>query len=173
MTLRLSAALALALFATPALAHDHDHGPAIAVEGGWTRETAPGQAAGGGFLHIENHSDRPDRLLGAASPVATSAQIHTMTMQGQVMQMRPLPGGLVIPPHGSVDLKPGSLHIMLIGLKHPLRAGESVPVMLRFAHAGAVPVRLAVQPVGAMGPMAAMPGHADHMDHMDMGHDHH
>ena len=158
----------------PAVAHDqamHHHTNAarsIAASQGWARATAPGQTDGGGFVTITHAADAPDRLIGVSSPVATSAQVHSMTMDHGVMRMRAVEGGLLIPPHGHVDLQPGGYHIMLLGLKHPLRVGESVPVLLRFENAGVVSTRLAVQPAGATGPatqhnMGDMPG-------MDMGH---
>lgn len=113
----------------------------------WARETAQGQTAGGGFLTIGNKGKAPDRLLGGSTPVAAEVQIHTMSMDGGVMRMRPLRDGLAIPPGGSVALKPGSFHIMFMRLKRPLKRGEAFPVTLRFARAGDVAVRFRVEAV--------------------------
>ncbi|WBX84609.1 copper chaperone PCu(A)C [Sphingosinicella microcystinivorans] len=131
----------------------------ITVSDAWARETAPAQKAGGGFMIIDNAGNRADRLLSAASGVADKVELHTVSMDGGVMRMRPVAGGIAIPARGKVELRPGSFHIMFMGLKAPLRRGETVPVTLRFARAGTVTARLAVQPIGAMGPDGGHHGH--------------
>lgn len=137
------AALSLALCAQAAIARDDG----VRAESPWLRETAPGQSAGGGFVTLTNIGHREDRLLGGSSPLAASVEVHMMRMDGSVMRMRPMPGGLALPAGLPVALRPGAEHIMLIGLKRPLRRGETVPVTLRFARAGELTVRFAVQPV--------------------------
>lgn len=156
-TLALSAAIGL--MATAALAHGYRAGT-LSIQHPWSRETAVGQAVGGGFLSISNSGNREDRLLSGTSPVAAEVQLHTMTVDGGVMRMRQVTDGIAIPAKGSVDLKPGGYHIMFMGLKRQLRQGERVPVTLRFQRAGSVTVQFAVQPVGSTGPMEA--GHAGH-----------
>lgn len=156
-TLALSAAIGL--MATAALAHGYRAGT-LSLQHPWSRETAVGQAVGGGFLSISNSGNREDRLLSGTSPVAAEVQLHTMTVDGGVMRMRQVTDGIAIPAKGSVDLKPGGYHIMFMGLKRQLRQGERVPVTLRFQRAGSVTVQFAVQPVGSTGPMEA--GHAGH-----------
>ena len=118
----------------------------IKIENAYTRATVPGQQVAGGFMKIENKGIA-DQLLSASSPAAGEVQLHEMAMEGSVMKMRqvkdiPLPAG------GSVELKPGGLHLMLMNIKAPLAAGESVPVKLKFAKAGEVEVKM---PVNAMG----------------------
>ena len=135
-------AMGIAAF-SPALAQ----AGAIRVTTPWLRETATGQSAGGGFLSISNSARTADALIGGTSPVAAKVEVHTMSMDGGVMRMRPLKDGLAIPAGQSVDLKPGGLHIMLIGLKRPLKRGETVPVALSFAKAGTVMVQFTVQPI--------------------------
>lgn len=81
-----------------------------------------------------------------------------MSMDGGVMRMRQVTDGIGVPAKGSVELRPGSFHIMFMGLKRQLRQGERFPVTLRFQRAGRVTVQFAVQPVGSIGPMGA--GHA-------------
>jgi len=130
----------------------------LAISGAWSRESASGQSVGGAFMTIANVGPSDDRLLGGSSPVAAQVQLHTMSMEGGVMRMRQVQGGLAIPARGNLELKPGGFHIMLIGLKHPLRQGEAVPLTLRFQRAGRVTVRVIVQSVAAMGPMEAMHG---------------
>jgi copper(I)-binding protein len=131
----------------------------VAVSRGWARETAPGQANGGGFMVIANKGKHEDRLVSGKSPAAKEIQLHTMSMDGGVMRMRQLENGIAVPAGGSVALKPGSLHLMFIGLRQPLKRGAVVPVTLHFARAGDITVRLAVQPVGAMGPGGMHDGH--------------
>ncbi len=139
--------LLLVLAATPPALSAQTGAGAIRVSDAWLRETAPGQTAGGGFLTIANSGTADDRLTGGSSPRAAQVQVHDMRMDGGVMRMRPLEGGLSVPAGGTVALKPGGLHIMLTGLKQPLKRGETVPVTLDFARAGKVTVRFAVQPI--------------------------
>ncbi|MGV3479820.1 MAG: copper chaperone PCu(A)C [Sphingobium sp.] len=124
----------------------------IAIEHPWSRQTAPGQSNGAGFMNVVNHGKAADRLLGGTSPAAAKVEVHSMTMEGGVMRMRPVKGGLLIPAGGGVALKPGGYHIMLIGLKKPLPPGAQVPVTLRFENAGGITVQLKVRPIGATGP---------------------
>jgi copper(I)-binding protein len=116
--------------------------PPLAVLGGWTRPALPGRTAAG-YLVIVNRGQRPDRLIAASSPVAVRVSLHETRMVGSVMTMRPVPS-LTIPPGGRVTLAPGGLHLMLEGLRRPLRAGERVPLTLQFAGAGATRAGLAV-----------------------------
>lgn len=120
----------------------------IAVSEGWTRPAAAG-LNGAGYLTVINRGSRPDRLMGASSTVASAVSIHRSLQVGGVMTMRTLP--FVDVGAGSrVTFAPGGLHLMLEGLRRPLRAGESVPVSLSFANAGRVPARLAVRAAMAM-----------------------
>lgn len=125
-------------------------GAAIAVTDPWSRETAEGQDAGGAFMTIANTGPAADRLTGGSTPVAGRVEIHTISMAGGVMRMRPLEDGLAVPAGGTVSLKPGGFHIMLMDLKRPLKAGERVPLTLTFEGAGAVETVLEVRPAGAM-----------------------
>jgi copper(I)-binding protein len=124
----------------------------IALTDTWSRETAAGQNAGGAFMTIANTGTAADRLTGGSTPVAGRVEIHTMTMEGDVMKMRQLEDGLEIPAGGEVTLKPGSFHVMLMDLKQPLKAGETVPLTLTFAGAGTVETELEVQHAGTVAP---------------------
>jgi periplasmic copper chaperone A len=125
----------------------------VQVENPWARAT-PGKATiGAAYLTLR--SPAGDRLVSASTPVAGKAELHTMEMSGMVMKMRPV-AGIDIPAGRPVSLAPGGLHIMLVGLKKPLRAGQSFPLTLNFAKAGSQTVEVAVEKVGAAGP-AAMP----------------
>jgi periplasmic copper chaperone A len=92
-----------------------------------------------------------DRLTGASTPAAQQAGLHSMTMEGSVMKMRQV-DGIDLPAGQAVTLKPGGYHIMLTGLAQPLKEGQSFPLTLTFAKAGAQQVTVSVQKVGAMGP---------------------
>ena len=117
-----------------------------------SRATPAGAPTGVGYLTLTNDGDTPDRLVSASSPAADHVEIHEMKITDGVMSMRPVPGGLAIPPHGSVALKPGSYHLMLIGPKHPFVAGQTIPVTLTFERAGPAQIELAVKPIGVIAP---------------------
>ena len=149
--------LALGLLASAAVAQSALVGT-ITVQNAWSRETAVGQKVGGGFMAITNKSAKEDRLIGGSSPVAAEVQLHTMAMDNGVMRMRQVEGGITIPAKGVMELKPGSFHVMFMGLRGPLKQGEKFPVTLTFKNAGKVTVRFAVQPVGAKGMMGSANG---------------
>ena len=123
----------------------------LEVANAWARAT-PGKAENGAaYLTIQ--SPTPDRLVAVSSPVAKKAELHTMSMEGMVMKMRPL-AGLDIPAGQPITLKPGGEHIMLVGLNAPLREGQSFPLTLTFEKAGSRTVTVAVEKPGAAGPAA-------------------
>lgn len=143
--------LATALGAAALSAHNFRAG-SIAINHPWTRETAAGQADGGGFMKLTNNGRSPDKLMSATSPASREVQLHNMTMVGGVMRMRQVTGGIALPAGKVVELKPGSYHIMFIGLKKPLTKGSKVPVTLKFQHAGKVNVQFAVRAITLTGP---------------------
>jgi len=119
----------------------------VKVEQPWARPTVEGQMAGGAFLKIQNVGGA-DRLLSASSSAAGMVQLHTMSMEGDVMKMREVEA-IDLPAGTTVELKPGGLHLMLMGLKSPLKEGSKVPLTLKFEKAGEVKVEV---PVAAKGP---------------------
>ncbi|MBZ8132568.1 copper chaperone PCu(A)C [Afifella sp. IM 167] len=147
-------AAALIAAATPALAADYSVGK-IEIDTPWTRATPPSASAGGGFLKITNTGDEDDRLVSAASPIAGRAELHTMDMTGGVMKMRQMKDGIPVPAGETVELKPGSLHVMFLDLSGPIAQGAPVPVTLTFEKAGPLDVEMVVAPVGAPGPDGA------------------
>lgn len=122
---------------------------ALEVKGAWARATPGKSQTGAAYLTIE--SATPDRLTGMSTPVAGKAELHEMTLQGSVMKMRSM-AALDLPAGHAVVLKPGAIHIMLVGLKQPLRVGESFPLTLEFEAAGRREVNVKVEKAGAMGP---------------------
>jgi periplasmic copper chaperone A len=121
----------------------------LEVTNAWARAT-PGKAENG-VAYLTIQSPTPDRLLSISSPVAKKAELHTMSMEGMVMKMRPL-AGLDIPAGQPVTLKPGGEHVMLVGLDGSLREGQSFPLTLTFEKAGTRTVTVAVEKPGAVGP---------------------
>lgn len=136
------------LIASASLAHGYKTG-SLSIQHPWSRETATGQAVGGGFMVVTNASAKPDKLVGATTPLAREVQLHTMSMEGGVMRMRQVEGGIAVPAKGKLEMKPGGYHLMFMGLKRPLKKGERFPVTLRFQTAGTLKVQFAVQPIGS------------------------
>jgi len=121
----------------------------VEIKDAWARAT-PGKAENGAaYLTIQ--SPVADRLVSVSSPVAKKAGLHTMTMEGSVMKMRPL-AGIDLLPNQPVRLKPGGMHIMLEGLNEPLQAGKSFPLTLNLEKAGQKQVEVAVEKAGAAAP---------------------
>jgi len=116
----------------------------IRVEQPYARATVPGQRAGGGYLLLENTGKAADRLLSVHADVSASVEMHTMSMDGNVMRMREL-DGIDVPAGQRVELKPGGMHIMFMGLKAPLKAGDTFPATLTFQKAGEVKVTVTVK----------------------------
>ncbi len=144
-------ALGLATLVTPAIAADVTVG-SIAVNQPWTRVTPPGAKVAGGFMTITNTGKDADRLVGGSADIAGRLEVHEMSMDGGVMKMRELAGGLEIKPGQSVVLKPGSYHVMFMDLKTSPAAGTPVKGTLKFEKAGSVAVAYDVAPLGAKSP---------------------
>jgi copper(I)-binding protein len=151
MTIRSALSLLLALVALPALAKDYKLG-ALEIHQPWTRATPSTAQAGGGFLVVTNTGTTPDRLIAAKSAAADKVEVHEMKMDGNVMRMRAVENGIEIPPGGTVELKPGGLHVMFMGLKGPFAKDTKVPLTLVFEKAGSVDIELPVEAMGATGP---------------------
>jgi periplasmic copper chaperone A len=135
----------------------------LEIQAPWARAT-PGQAQNGA-VYLTIVSPTTDRLTAASSPVAKKAELHTMSMEGGVMRMRPL-AAMDIPAGQTVTLGPGGTHIMLLGLTRPLREGQTFPLTLSFEHAGPREVTVAIEKAGAMVPRGQATGSpAMHMHH--------
>jgi copper(I)-binding protein len=145
---------AMQLVASYAGAADYDVG-SIHIKQPWARATPKGASAGAGYLTVTNNGTAPDRLSCVSSDAAGECQIHSMTMEGGVMKMRPVEGGLEIKPGQTVTLKPGGFHVMFVDLKHSLEQGKTVEATLKFEKAGTVKVEFSVAAIGAAAPGAA------------------
>ncbi|KQV16524.1 hypothetical protein ASC97_11675 [Rhizobium sp. Root1203] len=157
------------LFATFSTAHGFKAGD-IEIGHPHARAMVPGAKVGGGYMNITNNGSTDDRLVSVSSDRAASAEVHLMSVDGGVMTMRPVSGGLVVPAGKTVELKPGGYHIMFMSVTQPFKAGEMIKATLTFEKAGAVDVEFSVGNAG--GPS----GGGDHstmdhknMDHTDMG----
>lgn len=156
-------ALGLKIEAADAKGHGHaGHGMAkdkkmseavmagdIKIEKAWTRATPEGAKAGGAFLLVTNKGGEADRLIGASSDVSSKVEIHEMSMVDGVMKMQELKDGLAIAPGETIELKPGSFHIMMIGLHKAIAEGDMVKINLEFEKAGKVDVMFPAAQLGA------------------------
>jgi len=127
------------------------------VEGGWVRGTVAGQSGTGAFMRFT--ASEPVTLVSVATPVAGTAEVHEMKMEGDVMRMRAVPK-LDLPAGQTIELKPGGYHLMLTDLKQALQKDTVVPVTLVFRNARGLESRMDVSlPVQMQGPDGAAGGH--------------
>lgn len=117
---------------------------------GWARATASKARNGAAYLMIRNNSGTADKLISSRSDAAKRASLHNHLMDGGVMKMRPVDAADV-PANGMVMMKPGGLHIMLMGLKAPLKKGETLPLTVTFEKAGVKAIQVKILSMGAKG----------------------
>lgn len=122
----------------------------IVVHEAWARASAGVATTGAAYISLMGGA-QPDSLIGASTPVAATALVHTTVNDNGVMKMRPAPV-MPVPPGQMVTFAPGGAHIMLMGLKRPLKAGDSFPLTLTFAHAAPVTVNVQVRGMGQGAP---------------------
>lgn len=147
----------VALFAGPASAADYKIG-SLDVTQPWARATPKGASTGAAYMTITNSGSKAERLNCASSPAAATCQIHEMATSNGVMKMRPVEGGLEVKPGQTVTLKPGGYHMMLEGLKTPLKAGDKVEATLTSSDGTSVKVEFPIAGIGAPAPGAAAAG---------------
>jgi copper(I)-binding protein len=140
-------AIVLSLSVSTAHARDFRVG-SLDIAGPWSRATPKGAAVAAGYMKITNTGTTSDRLIGGSSEVAPKLEVHEMSMDNGVMKMRPVKGGIEIKPGESVELKPGSFHVMFVGLKKPLKEGDRIKATLVFDKAGPVDVEFDVSGMG-------------------------
>ena len=154
--------LAVAVFSLAARTHAQEqpapvrHG-ALTIEQVWARATSPKAKNGAAYLVIRNGGDRADTLLSVESAIAARTGLHESRMDGNIMRMRPLKGGVAVAPGKPALFRPGGFHIMLMGLKRPLTPGDEIALVLTFENAGPVTVtamvRKSAPPMGTGGKM--------------------
>lgn len=160
----LLACAALVSLSAPALAGD------IAVTGDvYSYATAKSQKNGAVFLEISNGTPKDIHLISANTDVSSTTEIHTMSMDDGIMEMRRLEK-LTVAAEQSASLEPGGDHIMIMGLHSPLKEGSKFPITLNFDNGQSVSATVSVLAPGAK-PAHAHDGH-DHSSHGD-DHSHH
>lgn len=123
--------LSSGLAATCLLTSVHAETTAVQVSAAYAREVPPGQANSAAYMVLHNAGTEEESLVGAETPVAKKAELHTHRLEDGMMKMREVEE-IEIPAGGTVTLKPGGLHIMLIGLHHQLTSGEEISLKLIF-----------------------------------------
>lgn len=151
---KLMLTLGMVAFAAVAQAHEYKLGT-LDVGHPWTRATPPGSDVAAGYMTITNTGSEPDVLVGASAEAAESVMIHQSRLANDMVQMDAMPDGVEIKPGSTTALTPGGIHLMWMGVKQPLKAGEWVSGTLVFKRAGILPVRFKVEAMGA-----SEPGHA-------------
>lgn len=151
---RLGGVLVAALVVVLLVAGCSPGGGSIKVAEAWARASSAMASAGAAYMRIENTGSAADALIGAASPAAGTVEVHETVAMGSpapnasgdagMMGMQPV-ARLEIPAGGTVELKPGSYHIMLIGLNQELKPGAKIEISLTFEKAGTVKVNAEVR----------------------------
>lgn len=128
----------------------------VSVTAPWVRATVPAQKSTGAYLHLQ--SAVAARLVGVSSPVAATAEMHRMDMQGETMKMRQV-DSIELPAGKGVNLSSGTYHVMLVGLKRQLKEGDAVPLTLvvlgKDKRRETVTVKVPVKPIGFVSPTSA------------------
>ena len=143
MFIRLSSLILIAALSGSACAGQYALGE-LSIHGPWSRELPPVAPNGAAYFRVDNGAGAPARIVSVHSPIADRVEIHTHDMEGGVMKMRHV-RSVEVPAQGSVAFEPGGLHVMLIGLKQPLVAGERFPLTIEFRDAGRVEVEVEVR----------------------------
>ncbi len=130
-------ALLLCLSA-PAFAAD------IKIENAQAFETSEGMKNGAALFTITNDGKEADKLVAASTPVTDHAEIHEMSEENGVMKMGKV-DSVTVEAGKSVTFSPDGYHVMLMGLKAPLKAGSEFPLTLKFEHAGDVETKVTVK----------------------------
>ena len=121
----------------------------LSISKAWARAT-PGKAGNGAaYISISNATKTTDRLKIVKGNVAERIEIHTHLLDNGVMRMRQI-DGVDLPAGGTIEMKPGGYHVMLIGLSRPLKKGGLFPLTLVFEKAGEVITQVKILSVGAM-----------------------
>lgn len=133
---------------SPVRAHGIEIG-SLKIHHPWTRATPKGADVAGGFMSINNTGTTDDRLVSVKVTGVKHVEIHEMSMDNGIMKMRRLADGLVLPAGKTIVLKPGSFHIMMMGLSAPFVEGDYIKGTLTFEKAGMINIEFAVEAQGA------------------------
>jgi copper(I)-binding protein len=121
----------------------------IEVTHPWVRETPKGVRVAAGYVKIKNSGSEADRLIGASLKGAEKGELHESSVEDGIARMRRKPDGIPIAPGETIELKPGALHIMFLGLESSLDADGYVDGSLKFEKAGDMPLDFYVEPLAA------------------------
>lgn len=154
-TLALTALIVATINPKPSLADDQHK---IGITDAWARVTLGNIANSAAYFSIENGGKSDDRLIDARGDISKKIELHTHIRDGDVMRMRRLDTGVAVPAGKSVAFAPGGHHVMLIGVKSPLKEGNTIALTLVFEKAGTIVVNVPVK-------RSAPNGHADHKHH--------
>lgn len=131
----------------------------VRAEGAWVRSAVTGQQGTGAFMKLT--AREAVQLVGVTTPVAGTAEVHEMKLEGDIMRMRPV-SRLDLPAGKTVELKPGGYHLMLLDLKQALKPGTSVPLTLVLRDAKGVEHKMELKvPVATQAEAAATRGSRD------------
>jgi copper(I)-binding protein len=145
------------LAAIPALAEDYVL-KELRIEHPSARATPPGARSGGAYFTVRNGGGVADRLVRVASPVAAAVELHSMTMDGNMMRMRQV-AGIDIAAGATLTLASGGYHVMLIDLRQPLKIGDKIPLTLNFDKSGAIDIVATVEAAAGAAAPAGAAGH--------------
>ncbi|WP_322796886.1 copper chaperone PCu(A)C [Tepidiforma sp.] len=123
----------------------------------WVR-AAPATDVTAAYLTIKS-SGAADTLVSVSSPIAGMVQLHEVVTEGSTSKMQEKPGGFPVPANGSVELKPGGYHIMLMNLKQRPKEGETVELTLKFEKAGELKIAAPVKAASGSSPDMSHDGH--------------
>ncbi len=132
-------------------------GGELHIQDPWVRAAPPTVNVLAAYFAVTNKDDNPRIITRVSSPAFERVEIHRSVMQGDMAHMAQQKE-LEIPPHGTVALEPGGLHLMLIGAIKPLHRDDSVPITLRFQNGEEIIINAPVRS-GRMGSME----HSKHM----------
>jgi copper(I)-binding protein len=134
----------------------------VDVQGAWARATVPGQKATGAFMKLTAKDG--SKLVSASSTVAGVTEVHEMKMDGDIMKMRAVQGGLDLPEGKTIELKPGGYHVMLMDLKTTLQKDSTIPLTLVFKDAKGVETKTELNVPVSMSAPGAKPADMPAMD---------
>jgi periplasmic copper chaperone A len=145
-SMKTSALLAALVFTVcvSASAHEFTAGP-LTIDHPWSRATPTGAEVGSGYFVVTNGGSEPDRLIGGRTDIAERFELHVSETVDGVVRMRRAEGGVEIPARAVVTIGPGGIHAMLVGLRRPLKEGDSYPATLVFERAGDVAVTFRIE----------------------------
>ena len=146
--LRYLAGLLIFLLATTVTFAQHYETGQIHILSPWARALPPTSPNSAVYLPLTNHGAHSDKLLSASADVAEHVEVHSHILEDGMMKMRRVESGF-LPPHEDVLFAPGGQHIMLMGLKQPLAAGDRFPLLLEFDQTDQALVEVVVQSIDA------------------------